>query len=199
MGVDVGPTTQLVKTKQVPKQNKPQTRMYSKNLEKLSLGTWKVRTLYATGALTTVVSAIETYRLDIVAIQELRWTGSGSIRSNNHTVFYSCGTNHEARVGFIIKNDILPYVKNFIAYNERLCYIQVECKWLNMTLVNGYAPTEEKGNQIKEKFYSELDTIYGCIQKRIPKIIMGDFNAKIGKERVFEAKKAYIKYPMTTG
>ncbi|XP_050535089.1 uncharacterized protein LOC126902107 [Daktulosphaira vitifoliae] len=51
-----------------------------------------------------------------------------------------------------------------------------------MTLVNGYAPTEEKGNQIKEKFYSELETIYECI----PKIIMGDFNAKIGKKRVFE-------------
>jgi hypothetical protein len=129
MGVDVGPTTQLVKTKQVPKQNKPQPRMNSKKLEKLNLGTWNVCTLYATGALTTVVSAIETYRLDIVDIQELRWTGSGSIRSNNQTVFYSCGTNHEAGVGFIIKNDILPYVKNFIAYNERLSYIQVECKW----------------------------------------------------------------------
>jgi len=107
--------------------------MNSKKLEKLSLGTWNVRTLYGTGALTTVVSAIETYRLDIAAIQELRWTGSGSIKSNNHTVFYSGGTNHEAGVGLIIKNDILPYVKNFIAYNERLCYIQVECKWLNMT------------------------------------------------------------------
>jgi len=46
----------------------------------------------------------------------------------------------------------------------------------------------KKGNQIKGKFYSELDTIYECIPKRIPKIIMGDFNAKIGKEGVFEPK-----------
>jgi len=141
-----------------------------------------VRTLYATGTFTTVVSAIETYRLDIVAIQELRWTRSGSLRSNNHIVFYGCNTNHEAGVGFIIKNDILPYVKNFIAYNDRLCYTQVECKWLNMALVKCYASTEEKGNQIKENFYSKSDTIYKCI----PKIIMGDFNAKIEKEIVFK-------------
>lgn len=105
------------------------------------------------GALTTVVSVIETYQLDIVANQELRWTGSGSIRSNNHTVFYTCGAHHESGVGFIVKNYILPYIRNCIAYNKRLCYLQIECKWINMALVNGYAPTEEKGNQVKEKFY----------------------------------------------
>ncbi|KAL4141693.1 hypothetical protein QTP88_004282 [Uroleucon formosanum] len=104
MGVDVGPTTQLLKPKQVPKQNKPQPWMNNKYLKKLILGTWNVLTLYATGTLTTVVSAVEMYRLDIVAIEELRWTRSGSIRLNNQTVFYSCNTNHKAGVGFIKKN-----------------------------------------------------------------------------------------------
>lgn len=134
--------------------------MNNNKLEKLSLGTYNMRTLYVTGALTTVVLVVETYRLDIVVIQELKWIGSGNIRSNSHTVFYSCGTNRQSGVDFIVKNDILPYVKKFIAYSDRQCYLQIECKWLNIALVNGYSPTEEKGNQIKEKFYNELNIIY---------------------------------------
>jgi len=47
----------------------------------------------------------------IAAIQEMRWKGSGNIRSNNHTVFYRCSVNHESGVGFIVKNNILTYVK----------------------------------------------------------------------------------------
>lgn len=74
-----------------------------------------MQTLYAAGALTTVVSVIEAYRLDIVAIQKLRWTGSGNIESNKHTVFYSCGAICESGIDFIVKNDVLPYVKKFIA------------------------------------------------------------------------------------
>ncbi|KAL4111786.1 hypothetical protein QTP88_015673 [Uroleucon formosanum] len=143
--------------------------MNSKNLEKLSLGTWNVHTLYATGALMTVVSAIETYRLDIVAIQELRWTGS--IRLNNHTKFYSGGINHEAGVGFIIKNVILPYVKNFIAYNDRLCYIQVVWK----------KESGKKKRKTIEEEYLNSRTFFGIAneltKKRKPRdMIMKDSN-----------------------
>lgn len=70
-------------------------------------------------------------------------------------------------------------------YNDRLCYLQIECKWLNIVLINRYAPSEERGDQIKEKFYSDLGMIYEDIPNRIPKIVMRGINAKIGKESFF--------------
>jgi hypothetical protein len=54
-----------------------------------------------------------------------------------------------------------------------------------MTLINIYTPTEDKEAEIKEQFYEELQRT----QDRIPKhdliIILGDMNAKLGKEKVF--------------
>jgi len=54
-----------------------------------------------------------------------------------------------------------------------------------MTLINIYALTEDKEDEIKEQFYEELQRT----QDRVPKhdiiIIMGDMNAKFGKEKVF--------------
>lgn len=128
-------------------------------MEKLSLWTWDVRTLYVAGAMTIVLSAVDIYRLDTVAFQKVRWTGSGNTRSNNHTIFYSWGTNHESGVGFIVNNNMLPYVIMFEPYNDGLCYLQIECKRIKIALVKGYVSTEERGDQIKQVFYSEVDRI----------------------------------------
>jgi exonuclease III len=69
------------------------------------------------------LSAIEKYKIDIVAIQKLRWKEVGSIKLKDYTIFYSCGDKHEYGVGFIVKNDILSCIKRFEACNERLCWL----------------------------------------------------------------------------
>lgn len=69
--------------------------------------------LYATGAMKKVTSTIQKYKLDIVAIQELRWTGVGNIKLRKSIIFYSFGVKHEYGVVFVVKNDILPYIKKF--------------------------------------------------------------------------------------
>jgi exonuclease III len=56
---------------------------------------------------------------------------------------------------------------------------------MNLILINGYAPTEEKQQDEKEEFYEDLKTIYESIPKNHPKIILGDFNAKVGKEEIY--------------
>jgi hypothetical protein len=53
-----------------------------------------------------------------------------------------------------------------------------------MTLINIYAPTEDK-EEIKEKFYEELQRTQDRVPKHDVVIIMGDMNSKLGKEEVF--------------
>jgi hypothetical protein len=55
-----------------------------------------------------------------------------------------------------------------------------------MFLVNCYAPTEDKSDDIKNKFYEDLDLVCDTLPVDKPKIILGDFYAKIGKEIIYK-------------
>lgn len=49
----------------------------------LRIETWIVRTLYKAGALQTLTEVVEKCNLQLVALQETRWPGEGSITSGN--------------------------------------------------------------------------------------------------------------------
>lgn len=103
------------------------------------IGTWNVRSMYRTGIMMTIVSCLERYNLDITAIQEVRWDGSGSLKSQEMTILYSEGEKHERGVGFVIKNSILLNVVRFEPINDRICYVELKGKWFNILLINCYA------------------------------------------------------------
>ncbi|KAL4153361.1 hypothetical protein QTP88_001194 [Uroleucon formosanum] len=61
----------------------------------------------------------------------------------------------------------------------------LECRWFNVILINGYAPTEDKEDEVKDIFYENLDNVCDRIPTNKVKILLGDFNAKIGQEVVY--------------
>jgi len=50
--------------------------------------------------------------------------------------------------------------------------------------MNVHAPTEEKSDDSKDIFYAELEQVFSHFPKYHIKILLGDFNAKLG-ERIF--------------
>ena len=57
-------------------------------------------------------------------------------------------------------------------------------RWRNIILVNVHAPSEEKSEESKESFCEELEQVFDHFPKYRMKILLGDFNAKVG-ERLF--------------
>lgn len=80
---------------------------------------------------------------------------------------------------------ILPRVKDFKAVNDRICYIELECRWFNVMLINRYAPTEEKEDEVKDMFYKDLDNVCDMVPNNKVKILLRDLNAKIGQEVIY--------------
>ena len=44
-----------------------------------------------------------------------------------------------------------------------------------------YAPSEEKSEESKDSFYEELEQVFDHFPKYHTKILLGDFNAKVGR------------------
>jgi hypothetical protein len=49
-----------------------------------------------------------------------------------------------------------------------------------------HAPTEDKDDVIKDSFYEELEEIFDQFPKYHMNLLMGDFNAKVGREDIFK-------------
>jgi endonuclease/exonuclease/phosphatase family metal-dependent hydrolase len=51
-----------------------------------------------------------------------------------------------------------------------------------------HAPTEEKSDDSKDSIYEELQQVFDHFPKYHMKILLGDFNAKLGREDTFKLK-----------
>ena len=49
-----------------------------------------------------------------------------------------------------------------------------------------HAPSEEKSDELKDSFYEELEQIFYHFPKYHMKILLGDFNAEVGREKIFK-------------
>ena len=58
-------------------------------------------------------------------------------------------------------------------------------RWLHIIVVNEHAPSEEKSEELKDSFYEEL-AVFDHFPKYYMKILLGDFNAKLGREDIFK-------------
>lgn len=154
----------------------------------LRVCTWNVRTLYRPGAAQQLADTLMTLKADITAIQEMRWKGQGCIRKKNCDIYYSCHTDrHEFGVGFAVGAKLRRRVSHFTPISERTATIRIAARFFNISLICVHAPTEEKDDAIKDAFYAELDRAYSRCPSHDVKILLGDFNAKIGREGIFGA------------
>jgi hypothetical protein len=48
------------------------------------------------------------------------------------------------------------------------------------------APCEDMGDDVKDSFYEELGRVIDQFPRYDMKILLGDFNAKVGRENIFE-------------
>ena len=77
-----------------------------------------------------------------MGIIEMKWTGMGHFTLDENDIYY-CGqeTLKCNGVAFICNNKLRRCVMGFDAVNDRIAIIRIQCKPLNITVVQVYAPT----------------------------------------------------------
>ena len=145
-------------------------------------------TMLKTGKMNEIADEMLKTQLQVIALQELRWKGAGQINKSTYTLYYSCNPEKTGYLGtgFMFRNEIKKNILSFEPYNERLCKLRIKGKFNNLSIISVHAPTEEKAEEEKEKFYEDLQKIHNKIPKHDIVIIMGHLNAKIGKIDVYQ-------------
>jgi exonuclease III len=107
--------------------------------------------------------------------------------SNISILFYGEGNeNHELGTGFLVHKRFVSAVKRVEFVSDRMSYIILRGPWCHIIVLKAHAPTEDKTYDVKDSFYEELERVFDKFRKYLMKILLGDFNVKVGREDIFK-------------
>ena len=150
---------------------------------KLRIGTWNVQTLLQKGKLDNIKQEMKRMNLNILGLSEMRWKGAGCIKSDNYTILYSGGDQHQKGVGIILDSEASKALKGFWTISDRVIIVKLKSMPFDISIIQVYAPTADKDDTEVEEFYETIEKALKQVKSQDVRIVMGDFNSKVGKER----------------
>ena len=105
----------------------------------LKIGTWNVRSLYQAGKLDNCTQEMSRLNIDILGVAETRWTDSGVIDRDDHSIYFSGGNSHQHGVGIIVKKRLNSAVLGYIAKSNHVITLKLEGKPFNIVIMRVYA------------------------------------------------------------
>ena len=152
---------------------------------------------------------LDRYKVEIAALSETRVAEEGLLKEvgAGYTFFWSGHKKEEwcEAGGFTIKshlvsivlgfNDRSTLVCHFVLYlvsklsglpkgiNDRLMTLRLPLSGKrHATIVSAYAPTMTNPDEVKDKFYDDLDSVISAAPWTDKLILLGDFNARVGTD-----------------
>jgi exonuclease III len=80
---------------------------------------------------------------------------------------------------------VISAVKRVEFVSDRMSYIILRGCWCHIIVLNVQALTEDKTDNGNDSFYEELERLFDKFSKYNMKILLGDFNAKVDREDIF--------------
>jgi exonuclease III len=156
----------------------------------MRFGTWNVRSLYRAGSLKTVARELGNYKLDLVGVQDVRWEKEGTERAEDYMFFYGKGNeDHQLGTGFFVHKRIMSAVRRVEFVSDWMSYIILRGCWCNIIVLNEHAPCEDTSDDVKDNFCEELTRVFDQFRRYEMRILLGDFNAKVGREDIFNRNR----------
>lgn len=153
-----------------------------------------VNSLLKTGKLKNLLDILERQKITILGLQEMRNTSQEPYESQGYRIYQGIPGKRVMKnmpqfgTGFIVKNSVIESVKDFKAYSDRLATLTIKITNKFYIIINAHAPTNVKNTTDKksvDEFWDLLDQVMAKCNKNHTKILLGDFNAKLGKEKRF--------------
>ena len=95
--------------------------------------------------------------IDILGINEPKWTGMGEFNSDDHYIYY-CGQESLRRngVAIIVNKKVQNAVLGCNLKNDRMISVRFQGKPFSITVIQVYAPTSNAQEAEVERLYEDL-------------------------------------------
>jgi len=141
---------------------------------------WNVLSLYRSGTLQYLIGVRQYSKIDLLAVQEVRWLGR-SVIEKDCTLYYSCDDEKNMfGAGFIFSKHIRSKVINFKPIDMRPCVLTIRGEFKNYSFFCALVPTEERSERQKDLSYETKEDVQAVTSYNIN--MLSDMNAKLGKD-----------------
>ena len=162
----------------------------------LTIGAWNVHTLMDSSGsdrperrTALVGRELDRYKVEIAALSETRLAEEGLLKEvGAGYTFFCSGRNkeewRETGVGFAIKSHLISKLSGLPkGINDRLMTLRLSLPdKRHATIVSACAPTLTNPDEVKDKFYIDLDSVISAASRTDKLILLGDFNARVGTD-----------------
>ena len=101
------------------------------------MSTWNVRTVLIPGKMQEISKEMMKYKIDIIALQEMRWQGQDWIDKPDYTLLCSGSEDEtdELGIGFMMNKTIKGSLLDLEPQNNRTCKIRLKGTFRNITVI----------------------------------------------------------------
>jgi exonuclease III len=155
----------------------------------IKLGTWNVRTMYTPGKADNIAREMRAYKLKLLGLAETRWIQAGETKlTSGERILYSGHqedqAHHTEGVALMLSKEAQKALLGWEPVNSRImsAKFRTSNNRIGLNIIQCYAPTNDAEESKKEEFYERLETIIRKQSNKDVTILMGDMNAKVGKD-----------------
>ena len=119
------------------------------------------------GKLEVVTQEMARVNANILGVSELKWTGMGECKSDDHYIYY-CGQESLRRneVAHLVNKKVQNAVIGCNLKNNRMVSVRFQGKPFNITVIDAYAPRSNTGEAEVEWFYDDLQDLLELTPKK---------------------------------
>lgn len=151
----------------------------------LSVASWNIEG-FTEEKLVTIQHYMEEQNIHIVSLQETHRSGSEFyVTISGYLVIFSGndgGSKENAGVGFIVSPRVRRSVVAFNQATSRWANLKMRVPGGKVCIVSAYSPHSGYSYNERQHFYTELGNFVDKLSSNGPKLVYGDFNAKLFRQ-----------------